>query len=197
MCTRLRADRSLEAGARFGAAADPARIVELRRDNGEEAARADEARGAAWREKPLNGTSPGHGSGTKQAPEPARGGNRREAANACGRHVVRLGMPRGQWTRAGEVVKRAETLAGPPVPKGTGRAAHEGALKRRHETWRDETRRSNVWRTAEWREVRRAAWKQAAATSRGEPDEPRPTRSTTPRAKAGVEPHERRRSVIR
>lgn len=78
---------------------------------------------------------PGHGCGTKQAREPDRGVNRREAENAWGRteaggletsrntgvpcagageirSEARVSRANDQWTRAGEVVMRVETLVG-------------------------------------------------------------------------------------
>jgi hypothetical protein len=64
--------------------------------------------------RPLNGRSPGHGCGMKQARELASGANRREAESACGRNEARPWKPSQQWTRASDVVKRDGTLAGGP-----------------------------------------------------------------------------------
>jgi hypothetical protein len=86
-------------------------------------------------EKPLNGRGPEHGCGMKQAREPDRGANRREAERAWGRTeagalgtsrnaggpvragtgvVVREGAQAhsDRWTRTGDVMRRAETLVG-------------------------------------------------------------------------------------
>jgi hypothetical protein len=94
--TRLRADERLEVEARSGWPPDPQGPSSTGSDNDVGAAPGDEPGGAARREKPLNGTSPGRGSGMKQAPEPRCGSNRREAVNACGRNVAGLGKSRGQ-----------------------------------------------------------------------------------------------------
>jgi hypothetical protein len=132
------------------AAGQPVSSLELK---GKGARRCRRESAAARREKPLNGRDPGHGCGTKQARQPDRGANRREAENAWGRNEAvgletycntgvpcagageirseaRVSRANDQWTRAGDVVRRVETLVGRRAPKGASSGTSEAAPRK-------------------------------------------------------------------
>ena len=131
--TRLRVDRSLEVEAPLVWTTGREIRPSTADANGKGAAAADEAEGAARREKPLNG----HMSWTRLGDETSPGaGVRSKPSRGCERLWTErsraLGAP-ADVDAPGDVAKRAETLADPPVRKDAGRGVCEGALKRRHD----------------------------------------------------------------